>query len=305
MSEMRPRVSVVVRTRNAERFLPNLLASLRKQTFCDWEIVSVLHRSSDRSEEILRGAGATTINYPEDQPFNYSKALNIGAEAATGTYVLNLSSHVEIVRSDTLERMVALMEAEQLAAVTVMRRFPGERYGKKDCVAITTRENFQGNGGLANYCGMIPRRLWQEHPFPEVVPTVEDSAWAGYWLLRGAKTAWLNGHAALYRNPQYSVAKLFRDRSLIALVLSSLDPASMLRSLAKLTSKNAMRFLRSRRVGLLRCVLVEIITARKLDALARDPERQESIRTEFFEQNPGLQDYVADHLRPSCKVDRL
>jgi glycosyltransferase involved in cell wall biosynthesis len=53
-----PLVSVLMPVRNEERFLPAALASLRAQTFRDWELVAVDDHSTDRTAAILeRAAG--------------------------------------------------------------------------------------------------------------------------------------------------------------------------------------------------------------------------------------------------------
>jgi glycosyltransferase involved in cell wall biosynthesis len=300
MTSPAPAVSIVIRTHNAEAYLPALLQSLRKQTFTDWEIVAVIHKCTDRSEEILKAAGARIIYYPAADSFNYSRALNIGAEAAKGEFLLNLSSHVEFVREDTLEKMVGVIRSEELAAVTVMRRFAGERYSKQEKLAYTTSENFRGSGGLANFCGLIPRALWKKHAFGESIPTVEDSAWAAYWISRGCRTAWLGGHAVIYKNPRFSVEKLVRERCVIALFLSSDCASTTFARLSTWTRKNAKRYLRSRDPRLWRCVAVEFIASWQLRRLSRSTEKQESIRLKMVHENPGLDEYIKKYVRPEA-----
>lgn len=48
-----PEVSIITPFRNAEIFLPDLVHTLQKQTFRDWECLLVDDRSSDRSAEVL------------------------------------------------------------------------------------------------------------------------------------------------------------------------------------------------------------------------------------------------------------
>jgi glycosyltransferase involved in cell wall biosynthesis len=48
-----PRISIVMAVRNGERFLPDALASLRAQTFADFELVAVDGASRDRTVALL------------------------------------------------------------------------------------------------------------------------------------------------------------------------------------------------------------------------------------------------------------
>jgi glycosyltransferase involved in cell wall biosynthesis len=295
-------VSIIIRAHNAAAYLPALLKSIHLQDFKDWEIVAVVHNCTDASEQILSDAGARIVHYPYDRPFNYSYALNLGADQSQGKYLLNLSSHVEIVRSDTLSKMVQVMESDKLAAITVMRRFPGERYPLKESIAFICIDNFRGEGGLANFCGMIPRLLWKQHPFSEVIPAVEDSAWAAYWINRGHCTGWLHGHAIIYKNPRYSVAKLVRDRVLIALFLSSDYPSESFKRLAQWTFGNVKRYLRSRHFGLLRFAFIELIATWRLLQLSQSTKKQNAIREQMLQEYPGLNEYVEAYLKKTTTI---
>lgn len=295
---MSPLLSIIIRTHNAEAYLSALIASIHRQDFKDWEIIAVLHKCHDGSEAILREAGARIVHYPPDDPFNYSRALNLGAAVSHGKYLLNLSSHIEIVRSDTLPKMIHTMEAGNLAAVTVMRRFLGERYPRREDISFIDQNNFRGEGGLANFCGMIPRQLWEKHPFSEAIPAVEDSAWAAYWINHGYRTAWLGGHAIIYKNPRYSVSKLVRDRALIALFLSNDNPSISFKRLAQWTFGNAKRYLRSRKSSLLCFVCIELIATCKLLHLSHSTKKQEAIRKQFLRDYPGLAEYIDTYVKP-------
>ncbi len=305
MTPNHPTVSIIIRTHNAEPYLPALLGSLGRQTFTDWEIVAVIHQCSDRSEEILKAARARIVHYPPAEPFNYSRALNLGAEAARGRFLLNLSSHVEFVRDDTIERMLELILAEGIAAVTVMRRFAGERYSKQEKLSYTTVENFGGSGGLANFCGLIPRALWEKHPFPVIVPAVEDTAWAAFWIYRGYRTVWLNGHAVIYKNPRFSVDKIVRDRCVIALFLSNDISSAAFAATSRWTRKNVKRYLRSLDARLWRSVAVESLASWKLWRLSRSQRMREAIRLRMLHENPGLDEYIEKYARPVEGENRI
>lgn len=83
---MSPRFSVILPVRNAESSLPATLASLRAQSFTDWEAICVEDGSTDGSAAILREAAATDarIGVVEGHGAGVSAARNLGAAAARG-----------------------------------------------------------------------------------------------------------------------------------------------------------------------------------------------------------------------------
>lgn len=289
---MAPLLSIIIRTHNAEAYLPELIDSIYRQDFKDWEIIAVLHKCHDGSEAILREAGAKIVHYPPDDPFNYSRALNIGSSVSRGKYLLNLSCHVKFVKANTISRMLANMEINKFAAISVRRRFPREPYSQNEGLDVTNIGNFEGWGGLANYCGMIPKSLWLQQPFHEAIPTVEDCAWAAYWICRGHQTAVLRGHSVLYRNPQYSVYKLFRDRAFIALFLARKMPSDALMELSNFLWNNATKLLRFRYLEIWPILWIEICASWKLRILSKSRAKQESLRLQMLREYPNLVEYI-------------
>ena len=81
-----PGLSVVVIARNEEDRLPATIASVR---FADEVVVVVDPRSSDRTEEVARAAGAVVVVRPFDG-FGHQK--NAGVAAARGPWILALDA---------------------------------------------------------------------------------------------------------------------------------------------------------------------------------------------------------------------
>ena len=87
---MNPKVSIIVPVYNCEKYLPECIASLRRQTLSDIEMIFVCDASPDDSLSILREAERTdarirVIAFPENQ--GVSAARNAGLDAATGAYI--------------------------------------------------------------------------------------------------------------------------------------------------------------------------------------------------------------------------
>lgn len=87
---MNPKVSIIVPVYNCEKYLPECIASLRKQTLSDIEMIFVCDASPDNSLSILReaereDARIRVIAFTENR--GVSAARNAGLDAATGAYI--------------------------------------------------------------------------------------------------------------------------------------------------------------------------------------------------------------------------
>ncbi len=89
-----PAISVVMPVFNGAKYLRQALASIRWQTFTDWELVCVNDGSTDASGEILRQFAAedARIRLLEQENRGIVGALNRGVQAARGPWIARMDS---------------------------------------------------------------------------------------------------------------------------------------------------------------------------------------------------------------------
>ncbi len=109
--EQKPIISVVVPVYNAERDLPACLASIRVQTFPQWEAILIDDGSTDGSAAILDEAAKHeprfTVIHKENA--GVSNARNDGIERAFGTYLMFIDAD-DLVTPTCFSEMVAASE---------------------------------------------------------------------------------------------------------------------------------------------------------------------------------------------------
>lgn len=107
-----PLVSIVTPVYNAARWLPETLATVRAQTFTDWEQILVDDGSTDNSRDLIAAAAA------EDQRFRLlrnvgregpSAARNLALDAARGRFIAFLDAD-DLWHPEKLARSVEWME---------------------------------------------------------------------------------------------------------------------------------------------------------------------------------------------------
>lgn len=111
----KPLITVVIPAYNAERYLEETLASVRAQTFSDYEILVIDDGSSDRTTEIAAGFSGVTLLLQKNQ--GAAAARNTGIRAANGTYVAFLDAD-DIWFPSKLEKQAAHLLAHPRTAWT-------------------------------------------------------------------------------------------------------------------------------------------------------------------------------------------
>ncbi len=185
-----PKVSIIIRTKNEERWVNPCFETLFSQSYLDFEIVVVDNESTDKTLEKIR-------QFPVDKIISISdylpgKALNLGIEQAVGQYIVFLSVHCIPVNSQWLETFVKVLEKEpQFAGV----------YGRQEPMSFTTpadkrdlmlvfgldRKIQYKDSFFHNANSIIRRSCWEAVHFDSEITNIEDRIWAQEMLNRGYK----------------------------------------------------------------------------------------------------------------------
>jgi glycosyltransferase involved in cell wall biosynthesis len=113
-----PTVSVIIPAYNAEAFVGRTLASVRAQTFTDFEVIVVDDGSRDRTSDIVAEAAKADPRFRLIRQANggVAAARNRALAEARGRYVANIDSD-DLWRPQFLEKTVAALEAAGPGAV--------------------------------------------------------------------------------------------------------------------------------------------------------------------------------------------
>lgn len=111
-------VSIILPVFNAERFLPQCLDSILRQTYQNWELIAVDDGSKDGSMEILKSYEKrdNRIHIISKENEGVSIARNIALKHAHGDYIYFVDSD-DIVMSEALMILVKAMESNKTTFV--------------------------------------------------------------------------------------------------------------------------------------------------------------------------------------------
>lgn len=173
------KASVIIRTFNEVKHLPDLLRAVRSQVRpgLDLEILLVDSGSTDGTIEVAKANGCR-IEFISREDFSFGRSLNRGCEAATGDFLVFLSGHCVPMDERWLARLVAPL-ADGAVAYTYGRQRGGN--GTKYSEHQIFRKYFPDEsrvpqeGFFCNNANAALRRdAWEKFRFDEHVTGLED-----------------------------------------------------------------------------------------------------------------------------------
>ena len=184
--DIMPETSIIIRTFNEGEFLADLLDGIRRQDYQDHEIIVVDSGSFDGTVEIAKNFAVRLVEVAS-RDFTFGFSLNRGIAVSEGRFLVLVSAHTTPVDSSWLGTLVEPLRDNKVA-MTYGRQLGEERskFSERQDLRRTfgeQRQVIQPPNFFANNANSAVRRdLWEEHPFDEVLPGLEDAAWAKHWM---------------------------------------------------------------------------------------------------------------------------
>ena len=196
-----PETSIVIRTFNEEKHLPGLLEAVRLQAYQDFELIVVDSGSLDLTRDIA-GRYCDKVLQISGRDFTFGYSLNVGIRNSVGRFIVVVSAHTEPVDASWLTHLIAPLRDERTAMV-YGRQLGGtvsnfaelqdfrRTFGARQRI-LQTPDLFANNANSA-----VRRDLWEQHPFDESLPGLEDTEWARHWMEKGYRVIY-EPEAAIY-----------------------------------------------------------------------------------------------------------
>jgi len=124
---MNPLVSIIVPTKNSEKFLEQCLESIKNQTYKNFELIVVDNNSTDNTKKIAKKYTDKIFNKEPER----STQRNFGASQSNGDYVLFIDSDM-VLSSKVVESCIKkIQENELIKGIIIPEESIGEGFWAK------------------------------------------------------------------------------------------------------------------------------------------------------------------------------
>ena len=174
-------VSIIIRTKNEERWIGLCLKRIKDQNYKNHEIILVDSSSIDKTVEKAKRNGIDKlVNISDYKP---GKAINMGIEASRGKYIVILSAHCLPINKNWLEDLVNEINSDNKLAGVYGKQVPmdfSSNEDKRDLLIvfgedprIQIKDSFFHNAN-----SIIKKEVWERIKFDNEVKNIEDRIWA-------------------------------------------------------------------------------------------------------------------------------
>lgn len=237
MERLKPKVSVVVRTKNEEQTIRTTLEAISRQNYHPYEILLIDDGSTDGTVDIAGEYCTRILQIDPMMPYNHAYACNLGIDSSSGNIVVLTNGHALPISYDWLESGARHFVDDKIAGTSgYMYPKPGEIRNTlrssflqlivRPKIQIQTTPSFRNSFGLFNtVSGALRKDYWRDNPF--------DETFSGWWF-GGEDKDWAFNQVHLGRNfivdPGFSVYHshngtpkdmLIRDASLLLMSVAA------------------------------------------------------------------------------------
>ena len=187
-TSLQPLVSLVIRTKNEERWISSCLKSVFRQSYKNIEVIIVDNDSTDKTVNRAKDFKVKLVSIADFLP---GKAINLGVHYSTGDYIVCLSAHCVPTNSHWLESLIKGLSDQDVAGI-YGRQEPlsfSSDLDKRDLLTvfgldkkIQIKDTFFHNANSA-----FRRDVWDKFPFDEEVTNIEDRVWGQKVITAGLK----------------------------------------------------------------------------------------------------------------------
>jgi len=182
------KISIIIRTRNEERWIEPCLKKIFEQNYKNFEVILVDNNSKDKT---IQKAKLFPIKIVKIKNFLPGKAINLGIKNASGKIIVCLSAHCIPIENNWLNKLASNLKDKKIAGV-YGRQKPlsySSDFDKRDLLnlfgpekKIQRKDTFFHN---ANSAFRID--VWKKFPFDEKTKHIEDRIWGSEVIKKGYK----------------------------------------------------------------------------------------------------------------------
>jgi len=210
MSNPKPRVTVIMRSKNSDWVIAQALAALYSQTYKDFELLVVDSGSTDRTLEIVKQYPCRLIQI-EAKAYYPGSVLNMAIEQTEADIIIFQNSDGVPLSPHTLQRLVSVFDDAAIDAA-LTRQIP--RPEAFDWVRRDYRLSFPDVAQTPDWIRLslpmaaMRKSAWEKHHFYEDAWASEDTEWGEWAVQNGMKIKYVPD-AIIMHSHNYTLKQIY------------------------------------------------------------------------------------------------
>ncbi|MAV63588.1 MAG: hypothetical protein CMG00_00180 [Candidatus Marinimicrobia bacterium] len=195
-----PKVSIIIRTKNEERWIGHCLKRIHSQNYSNYEVILVDSYSEDNTvEKAKRNKIDKLIKVKNYKP---GLAINEGIKCSVGEYIIILSAHCLPINNSWIHEFLDEIKSDDNLAGVYGKQVPmdfSSNEDKRDLLIVfgddprvQSKDSFFHNAN-----SIIKKEIWNKFNFDNDINNIEDRLWAKKVLSKGYKIKY-TPRAAVY-----------------------------------------------------------------------------------------------------------
>ena len=196
-----PKVSIIIRTKNEERWIDHCLQAVFNQKEINFEVIIIDNYSSDKTLEKIKKYPVKVYKIKKFLP---GKAINLGVSKSKGSIIVCLSGHCVPSTTSWLKNLISPFKNTKVVGVYGRQEpvsFSSDR-DKRDLLTtfgldpvIQKKDSYFHNANSA-----VLKKVLKDVPFDSKTPHIEDRLWGydiiskGYYLYYQPKASVFHYH---------------------------------------------------------------------------------------------------------------
>lgn len=236
VSDKNPLVSIIIRTKNEERWITLCLNAVFSQSYKNFEVIIIDNNSTDSTLARLKEFSISLLSINEFFP---GLAINKGIKKSKGEIIVCLSGHCIPTNKNWLENLIKDIEVEGVAGI-YGRQEPlsySSDTDKRDLInlfgidkKIQIKDPFFHNANSA-----FKKSIWKKFKFDEKLTNIEDRDWGQRVIRKGYRIIYEPMASVYHWHGVHHNMSPDRAKNVVK-VLESID-ASKLKNIKKLKRK--------------------------------------------------------------------
>ena len=194
------KVSIIIRTKNEERWIGHCIKRINSQTYKNFEIILVDSESTDNTVNKAKEKGIEKL--VKIKKYKPGLAINEGIRASSGEFIVILSAHCLPKDENWLNDLIKSINSDKSLAGVYGKQVPMDFSSDDDkrdlLIVFGDDERVQIKDSFFHNANSIIRKsVWSEVNFNEEITNIEDRIWAQEVIKRGYKLKYIP-EAAVY-----------------------------------------------------------------------------------------------------------